>query len=156
MLKACPKFGMDVAYAHPVGYEPFEEVIKIANETAASNNTAMEGTNDPVAAVTNADIIVTDTWISMGEEDQKAEKIKIFDGYRVFDIFLPHKRLMFVDFASIRIVLFFVICCFVLLAKSRQVSTEFCKHAKPDFKFMHCLPRKPEEVRPQPLPSSRL
>ena len=44
----------------------------------------------------------------MGEEDQKEEKIKIFDGY--------------------------------------QVSSELCSRAKPDYKFMHCLPRKPEEV----------
>eukprot|EP00750_Incisomonas_marina_P014720 INCI17818.2.p2 GENE.INCI17818.2~~INCI17818.2.p2 ORF type:complete len:396 (+),score=65.00 INCI17818.2:144-1190(+) len=108
LMVACPIFGMDMMFAHPEGYEPFKEVQTVADGLAAINDTKMEQSNNPVEAVTNADVIVTDTWISMGEEDQTREKMRIFDGY--------------------------------------QVSTKLCSHAKPDYKFMHCLPRKPEEV----------
>jgi ornithine carbamoyltransferase len=65
---------------------------------------------DPREAVKGADVVVTDTWISMGQEAEKAERLKAFEGY--------------------------------------QVTEALCREggANPDWKFMHCLPRKQNEV----------
>ncbi|KAH9895789.1 mitochondrial ornithine carbamoyltransferase [Cubamyces lactineus] len=67
-------------------------------------------TSDPREAVHGADLVVTDTWISMGQEAEKEQRLKDFKGY--------------------------------------QVTEALCREggAKPDWKFMHCLPRKQDEV----------
>jgi len=65
---------------------------------------------DPREAVRGADVVVTDTWISMGQEAEKEERLKAFKGY--------------------------------------QVTETLCREggANPDWKFLHCLPRKADEV----------
>ncbi|EPQ53183.1 mitochondrial ornithine carbamoyltransferase [Gloeophyllum trabeum ATCC 11539] len=67
-------------------------------------------TEDPREAVKGADVVVTDTWVSMGQEEQKAQRLRDFAGY--------------------------------------QVTEALCREggAKDNWKFMHCLPRKGEEV----------
>ncbi|KAG9043067.1 ornithine carbamoyltransferase, partial [Tulasnella sp. UAMH 9824] len=67
-------------------------------------------TDDPSEAVKGADVVVTDTWISMGQEHEKAQRLKDFNGF--------------------------------------QVTEELCKEggANPNWKFLHCLPRKEHEV----------
>jgi ornithine carbamoyltransferase len=64
----------------------------------------------PEEAIKDADILVTDTWVSMGQEAEKVERMKAFDGY--------------------------------------QITNDLAKRggAKEGWKFMHCLPRHPEEV----------
>lgn len=64
--------------------------------------------SDPKQAVQGADVVVTDTWISMGQEAEKAQRLQDFSGY--------------------------------------QVTEALCRDANPDWKFLHCLPRKQEEV----------
>jgi len=54
---------MDLSYAHPEGYEPFPEVLETANELAKANGTTIDPSNDPIRAVTQADIVVTDTFV---------------------------------------------------------------------------------------------
>ena len=46
-------------------------------------NTTLFVTNNPMEACHNANIVVTDTWISMGQEEEKAERLKAFEGYQV-------------------------------------------------------------------------
>ena len=47
------------------------------------NGTSLNLTNDPREACSNADVIVTDTWVSMGQEAEKAGRLKSFAGYQV-------------------------------------------------------------------------
>lgn len=64
--------------------------------------------SDPKEAVKGADVVVTDTWISMGQEAEKAQRLKDFAGY--------------------------------------QVTEALCREANPNWQFLHCLPRKKDEV----------
>ena len=85
LLHGCTKVGMDIAIASPKGYECDEECILHAKETAKKTGCSVILTQDPIEAVKNADVVVTDTWVSMGQESEKQERIKIFGGYTVDD-----------------------------------------------------------------------
>ena len=82
-LYGCAKLGLDVAIATPAGYQCNPEVVENAKNDAKATGVTVTITNDPVEAVTNADVICTDTWCSMGQEAEKAQRIKDFDGYQV-------------------------------------------------------------------------
>ncbi len=83
LLYACAKAGMNMAVATPVGYECDEDVVKNAIADAKETGAEIIITNDPVEAVKNADVVCTDTWVSMGQEAEKAERVKIFKEYQV-------------------------------------------------------------------------
>jgi len=70
--------------ACPVGYEPDEDVLAFAHGEATKGS-HFELTDDVAAACKDADVLVTDTWISMGQEDEKAARRKIFAGYQLND-----------------------------------------------------------------------
>jgi ornithine carbamoyltransferase len=75
--------GMDVALATPAGYEPAAAAVEQARTLAAHYGTGATfslGT-DPVAAVSAADVVVTDTWASMGQEEEHAKRLRDFAGY---------------------------------------------------------------------------
>tara|TARA_B100000242_G_scaffold136168_1_gene96748 strand:+ start:361 stop:1284 length:924 start_codon:yes stop_codon:yes gene_type:complete len=74
--------GLEVRIACPKGYEPNSLVIKKANEINKGKN-LLKITNDPYAAVEGANVLYTDVWSSMGEENQKEEKDKEFSGFTV-------------------------------------------------------------------------
>ena len=82
LMLACAMLGIDIHYAAPQGYEPDEDVVKRTNDLAKKNKSMAVHTNDPVEAVTNADVVYTDVFISMGEEHLK-DKMKSFEGYQV-------------------------------------------------------------------------
>ncbi|MGN1098308.1 MAG: ornithine carbamoyltransferase [Clostridia bacterium] len=82
-LYGCAKLGIDVAIATPVGYECNAEVVENAKNDAKATGVTVTITNDPVEAAANADVICTDTWCSMGQEAEKAERVKHFGGYQV-------------------------------------------------------------------------
>ena len=77
---ASAKLGMKLVVASPAGYELDAETIERANQVSAES---VEQTNDPVAAVSGADIIYTDTWVSMGQEDEKQKRVQDFAGFQV-------------------------------------------------------------------------
>ena len=112
MCVAAAKLGMQMSVATPKGYEIPERIkAEIQNAAEDAGQTfALQETNAPEEAVKNADVIVTDTWISMGQEAEKNSRLKAFTGY--------------------------------------QVTEEMARRggAKKDWRFMHCLPRHPEEV----------
>ncbi|KIX04573.1 ornithine carbamoyltransferase [Rhinocladiella mackenziei CBS 650.93] len=101
------KLGIDMAVATPRGYEI---PPKIKQEIDAAGPGKLFETNVPEEAVKEANVIVTDTWVSMGQEDEKVKRLKAFAGY--------------------------------------QVTEDMARRggAAQDWKFMHCLPRHPEEV----------
>ena len=74
--------GVEVRIACPKGYEPNPLVIKKASEIYENEN-LLKITNDPNMAVSGANVLYTDVWSSMGEENQKLEKDKDFNGFTV-------------------------------------------------------------------------
>ena len=78
LLIACSKFGLDISVATPKGYEPKKEIVKKALEEAKNSGSRIELTNNPRKAVKNADIIYTDTFVSMGKEAEKRKRLKVF------------------------------------------------------------------------------
>ncbi|KAJ3053198.1 ornithine carbamoyltransferase, partial [Quaeritorhiza haematococci] len=116
LLVSLPRIGISISAACPKNYKCPEDVV----EYAVASSKKRKGlevepgkvffTTDPKEAVKDADVIVTDTWVSMGQEDEKARRLKEFAGYKVTEE----------------------------LARTGG--------AKPNWKFMHCLPRKQQEV----------
>lgn len=83
LLYGCAKAGMDISVATPTGYAPDETIVANAKEDAKSTGSKILITNDPEEAIHNADVVCTDTWVSMGQEAEKAERIKVFGDYQV-------------------------------------------------------------------------
>jgi len=83
LLHGCSKVGMDISIASPSGYTPKEEIVNNAKRNAAYMGSKIEITNDPVAAVKNADVIYTDVWASMGQESEAADRRNHFMKYQV-------------------------------------------------------------------------
>ncbi|AGO13245.1 AaceriAFR098Wp [[Ashbya] aceris (nom. inval.)] len=108
MAIAALKLGIDVVVATPQGIELDADIVDAAKEICERNGTDIQLTHDSTAAAKDAHILVTDTFVSMGEEYMYEAKLRQFKGF--------------------------------------QINAELCKHAAPDYKFMHCLPRHKEEV----------
>lgn len=106
------KLGIDVAVATPEGYGIPHDIHAVISKAALTTPKGgkLSETSVPEEAVKRADLIVTDTWISMGQEEESARRLKAFAGFTVTEN----------------------------LAKRGG--------AKDEWKFMHCLPRHPEEV----------
>ncbi|KAM6151286.1 ornithine transcarbamylase, mitochondrial isoform 3-T3 [Rhynchocyon petersi] len=90
------------------GYEPDPSVTRLAEQYAKENGTKLTLTNDPLVAAHGGNVLITDTWISMGQEEEKKKRLQDFQGY--------------------------------------QITMKTTKVAASDWTFLHCLPRKPEEV----------
>lgn len=75
--------GMHVSIASPAKYPVSPEVFARAAEIAAGTGGSVNVHTDPVAAASDADVVATDTWISMGQEQEKAQRIQDFTGYTV-------------------------------------------------------------------------
>jgi ornithine carbamoyltransferase len=106
------KLGVDISVATPKGYElpaDMKDVINRSSQGISKPGKLVE-TNIPEEAIANANIIVTDTWVSMGQEAETARRLKAFAGF--------------------------------------QITSELIKRSKAanGWKFMHCLPRHPDEV----------
>ena len=115
------KLGLEIAVATPDGYgipASMRDVIHQAGTGSKSSGKLIE-TSVPEEAIKDADFVVTDTWVSMGQEEEKAKRLKDFRGF--------------------------------------QVTAELAQRggAKQDWKFMHCLPRHPEEVSDEVFYSPR-
>lgn len=83
LLYGCAKVGMDIAVATPAGYACDAEVVAQAKEDAKQSGSNVLITTDPEAAIAGADVVYTDTWVSMGQEAEKAERLKIFTPYQI-------------------------------------------------------------------------
>jgi len=78
LIVGCLKVGMSVSVACPEGYRPPAEILEFAAEYDC-----FEITDDPKQAVKNADVVITDVWTSMGQEQEKADRERVFAGYCV-------------------------------------------------------------------------
>jgi len=75
--------GMHVRVACPVEYPPDERVVADADAIAVQNGGSVTIMNDPAEAVAGVDVVVTDTWVSMGKEDEKAARVASLSPYKV-------------------------------------------------------------------------
>lgn len=82
-MYGCAKAGIDFVSANPKGFEPDMQVYKNACEDAKETGAKIQLVNDPFEAAKDADIVVTDTWASMGQEAEHDERKKIFKDYQV-------------------------------------------------------------------------
>ena len=79
------KLGFELRIATPKGYEVDTDILNEALEFAKESGATIKVSNDPQEAVKDATIVTTDTWTSMGQEEEKAQRIKDFAGYMVDD-----------------------------------------------------------------------
>lgn len=118
---ACVKLGVDISVASPSGYGIPTAMKQFILSAASDVKTpgSLTETTVPEEAIKDADILVTDTWVSMGQEAEAKKRLEAFAGY--------------------------------------QITNELAKRggAKADWKFMHCLPRHPEEVADEVFYSDR-
>ncbi len=77
------KLGFELRVATPKGYEPWHEIMQDAKMLSEESGAKIIYTNDPKEAVRGADVVTTDTWVSMGQEDEKEKRVKDFEGYKV-------------------------------------------------------------------------
>lgn len=109
---ASVKMGVDMAVATPKGYEIPAHILELLEKARVGVKTPgkITQTDVPEEAIKDSNVIVTDTWISMGQEEEKARRLKAFEGF--------------------------------------QITSDLVKRggAKENWRFMHCLPRHPEEV----------
>ena len=121
LATACVKMGIDISVASPTGYGIPDSMRQVIHGAAAGVSSAgrLTETTVPEEAVRDADILVTDTWVSMGQEVETQKRLKAFAGF--------------------------------------QITNDMAKRggAKEGWKFMHCLPRHPEEVADEVFFSSR-
>lgn len=83
LMYACAKMGIDFTAATPEGYEPDAQIIQNARADAHKLGTFISLTHDAAEAVKDADILYTDTWISMGKESEADKRRHDFAGYQV-------------------------------------------------------------------------
>lgn len=89
---ACVHFGVTFSIATPEGYEMKPSIRDQANDLAARNGSALEMVTRPRQAVADADVIYTDTWVSMGQEAEAQERLGEFDGFQVNQDLLRHAK----------------------------------------------------------------
>ncbi|AXX92378.1 ornithine carbamoyltransferase [Malaciobacter molluscorum LMG 25693] len=82
-LNLAAKLGFELRIATPKGYEVNEDILVNALEMAKKSGAKIIITNDPKIAVKDATVVTTDTWVSMGQEEEKEQRIKDFNGYIV-------------------------------------------------------------------------
>ena len=83
LMIACAKLGVNMSVAYPQGYAPVLEVVKAAQNLAVETKAQIILTADPVKAIKGAQVIYTDTWISMGQEAEAKKRLEIFEKYQI-------------------------------------------------------------------------
>jgi ornithine carbamoyltransferase len=79
LMVACAKLGMEFVAATPADYRPEEEAIRIGREAGGS----IELSDDPRAAVEGADVLYTDVWTSMGQEEEREQRLQDLAGFGI-------------------------------------------------------------------------
>lgn len=93
LLLGCTLVGVNIAIACPHGYEPSSEIVKQARKNAKNSGAKVEITEDPKKAVTGADVVYTDVFISMGQEAEAEKKLeKFLPTYQVNKDLLKHAK----------------------------------------------------------------
>ncbi|MBI4340669.1 MAG: ornithine carbamoyltransferase [Candidatus Omnitrophica bacterium] len=83
LIEACARLGVSVAVAAPKGYAPNAAIWKAAKWEASRHGASLELAADPKQVVRGADVIYTDVWVSMGQEPERAKRLRAFKGYQL-------------------------------------------------------------------------
>ncbi|HEY3209880.1 MAG TPA: ornithine carbamoyltransferase [Actinomycetota bacterium] len=83
LLLGGAKSGMQVRVATPPGFEPIPQIVQRAQEIGEETGGGAAVSNDPDGAFAGADVLYTDVWASMGQEDEAAERTLVFQSYRI-------------------------------------------------------------------------
>ena len=86
------KLGFELRIATPKGYEVNANILKEAQTLAKSSGAKIITTNDPKVALKDATVVTTDTWTSMGQEDEKEQRIEIFKGFMVDELLMSEAK----------------------------------------------------------------
>lgn len=92
LMQICTKLGANFSIASPQGYEIHAETVKQSQVFADAIGSKVSLYRDPIDAVRSADVIYTDTWTSMGQEEEALIRQKIFPPYQVNTHLLSHAR----------------------------------------------------------------
>lgn len=92
LMIGAAKVGMDIAIAAPSAYAPKPEMVALANDIAKETGATITITDQPVEAVTNSDVIYTDVWASMGQEQEALERMEHFKGFQVNEELVQHAK----------------------------------------------------------------
>ncbi|MCD4668759.1 MAG: ornithine carbamoyltransferase [Sulfurimonas sp.] len=84
----CAKLGFELRIATPKGYEVDGTILQEAMKIAKESGAIIRVMNDPKEAIHGATIVTTDTWASMGQEDEKEQRVKDFSGFMVDDLMM--------------------------------------------------------------------
>lgn len=87
LLHACGKLGVDITVGTPEGFEPDAGVVEQSQGYAEESGGVVETTNDAVEAVEGADVVYTDSWVSMGDSDKD---VSVFSEFQVNEELLRH------------------------------------------------------------------
>lgn len=90
LMIGAAKVGMDISIAAPAKYAPKPEMVALAQEIAKQTGANIHVTTDPVEAVKDCDVIYTDVWASMGQEQEALERLEHFKGFQVNEALAAH------------------------------------------------------------------
>jgi ornithine carbamoyltransferase len=83
LMVACGKLGLSLVAATPAGYEPSQEVVGWAQKAAEAAGSSVELTHDPRAAAEGADVLYTDVWTSMGQDEERERRLADLAGFGI-------------------------------------------------------------------------
>jgi ornithine carbamoyltransferase len=83
LMVACAKLGMDFVAATPEGYDPAESVVGWARQAAEASGGSVELGHDPRAVAQGADVLYTDVWTSMGQDEDRDRRVRDLEAYRI-------------------------------------------------------------------------
>lgn len=92
LILASVSFGATIEVACPPGYEPPARILEEAERIARETGAELDVVRDPVEAARDADVIYTDVWVSMGQEDELEKRLRDFAGYQVNRDLLKHAK----------------------------------------------------------------
>jgi ornithine carbamoyltransferase len=82
-LQGAAKLGVHFTLACPLGYEPDPAILARAQEEAKTSGARLDVIHDPRVAARGADVLYTDVWASMGQEDERARRLRDFQGFQI-------------------------------------------------------------------------
>jgi ornithine carbamoyltransferase len=92
LMEGAAKVGMDISIASPPGYLPNGDITEAVIKAGKQTGSTVTITNDPVAAIKEADVVVTDVWTSMGQEEEAAVRLKAFQNFQVNTELCKHAK----------------------------------------------------------------
>ncbi|EKN71698.1 ornithine carbamoyltransferase [Neobacillus bataviensis LMG 21833] len=92
LMEGAAKVGMNISVASPAGYLPNGKITEQAIQVGKLTGSTVMVTNDPLEAIKEADVVVTDVWTSMGQEEETALRLAAFQGFQVNEELCKHAK----------------------------------------------------------------